>query len=484
MKNVVVYRFITCGTIEEKIYRKQIYKDAISKTATEKSNQHRYFKKDELESLMKLDDPNESETQKHLAAMHSDRKTYTELESHMEKLKSFGIYGTSDHDLLFNDEIPMETFDHIDTSTSNNPFPLGYQSIEKKIEPPQNYSFPKKVVEKKPAPTPVGLTGMEFKFLVMGVRLFGDQSWRRVLDSFPFVSKNVTFLKASWEMIKKNVNSPNQLEELLRTYDKELFPNGNVLPMPKLQREVICIDAVENPKQPVMRKSPTVVAPIQPLVVNKTKVVSPVENKKLNQIVSPVINTSIDISPIVSIKSQSPFSLVDISFDKKTPQNKNNSIEVSPISHKSESPLEKPLFTETRGNQDEYDSGTDISDLDEEVDYDPSMSAETVLEKLPKLNIKETSDHVAKRLSVCLGISTPKKKISRRKIILSDEEDEEDSSENIEYEKLLRLAKIEEEKGNEIAELNHLIEAFSISSHDKDVEIKICKLGEKYNMFE
>jgi hypothetical protein len=501
MKNVIVYRFITCGTIEEKIYRKQIYKDTISKTATEKSNQHRYFKKDELESLMKLDDPNESETQKHLASMHSERKTYSELESHMEKLKSFGIYGISDHDLLFNDDIPMETFDHIDTSTPKemkvNPSIKGVISAAREQLPVTNpyISFPqKKLPEKKPTPS-VGLNGMEFKFLVMGVRLFGDQSWKKVLDSFPFVSKDIPFLKSSWELIKKNVNSPIKLEELLRTYDKELFPNGNVLPMPKLQREVICLDdevISEKSQQPVVRKSPTSivakVSPSQPtLVVNKTKI-SPVENKKLNQTVSPVINTSIEISPIVGMNStQSPFSMVDISFGK-TPQNKNVSVDISPISNKSESPmnsLEKPLFGELRGNQDQDDSGTDISDLDEEVDYDPSMSAETVLEKLPKLNTKETSDHVAKRLSVCLGISTPKKKISRRRVILSDDEDEEEEfSQNSEYEKLLRMAKIEEENGNEIAELNHLIEAFSISSHDKDLEIKICKLGEKYNMFE
>lgn len=42
-KNVIVYRFITCGTIEEKIYRKQVFKGALSKTALEKENQYRYL---------------------------------------------------------------------------------------------------------------------------------------------------------------------------------------------------------------------------------------------------------------------------------------------------------------------------------------------------------------------------------------------------------------------------------------------------------
>lgn len=31
-KNVIIYRFITCGTIEEKIYRKQVHKRSLTKT--------------------------------------------------------------------------------------------------------------------------------------------------------------------------------------------------------------------------------------------------------------------------------------------------------------------------------------------------------------------------------------------------------------------------------------------------------------------
>ncbi len=30
-KNVVVYRLITCGSIEEKIYRRQVFKDSINR---------------------------------------------------------------------------------------------------------------------------------------------------------------------------------------------------------------------------------------------------------------------------------------------------------------------------------------------------------------------------------------------------------------------------------------------------------------------
>lgn len=44
-KNVVIYRLITCGTVEEKIYRRQIFKDSITRQTTGNStNPYRYYK--------------------------------------------------------------------------------------------------------------------------------------------------------------------------------------------------------------------------------------------------------------------------------------------------------------------------------------------------------------------------------------------------------------------------------------------------------
>ncbi len=40
-KNVVVYRLITCGTVEEKIYRRQVFKGGLSRTGTEQGIQFR-----------------------------------------------------------------------------------------------------------------------------------------------------------------------------------------------------------------------------------------------------------------------------------------------------------------------------------------------------------------------------------------------------------------------------------------------------------
>ena len=42
-KDVVVYRLITCGTVEEKIYRKQVFKGGLSRSGTEEGVQFRYF---------------------------------------------------------------------------------------------------------------------------------------------------------------------------------------------------------------------------------------------------------------------------------------------------------------------------------------------------------------------------------------------------------------------------------------------------------
>jgi SNF2 family DNA or RNA helicase len=40
-RDVVVYRLITCGTVEEKIYRRQVFKGGLSKTGTVEGIQFR-----------------------------------------------------------------------------------------------------------------------------------------------------------------------------------------------------------------------------------------------------------------------------------------------------------------------------------------------------------------------------------------------------------------------------------------------------------
>ncbi|XP_052074016.1 DNA excision repair protein ERCC-6-like [Mytilus californianus] len=102
-KNVVIYRLITCGTVEEKIYRRQIFKDSITRQTTGNStNPYRYFTKQELKELFELNNSRVSSTQQQLEEMHSGfRKTDQSLDAHIAYLYSLDIFGISDHDLMF-----------------------------------------------------------------------------------------------------------------------------------------------------------------------------------------------------------------------------------------------------------------------------------------------------------------------------------------------------------------------------------------------
>jgi hypothetical protein len=76
-RDVVIYHFITCGTIEEKIYRKQIFKGALARQTTDKKgSQFRYFTHNELRDLFKLDNAGlRSTTQMQLADIQRNNAT-------------------------------------------------------------------------------------------------------------------------------------------------------------------------------------------------------------------------------------------------------------------------------------------------------------------------------------------------------------------------------------------------------------------------
>jgi len=103
VKNVVTYRLITSNTIEEKIYRKQVYKGSLMKNIFESSDFHRYFSSQELSELFTYQDSPTCTTLNMLNEKHQ-RKTYPELTQHTQFLQSIGIIGISDHDLLYSDD--------------------------------------------------------------------------------------------------------------------------------------------------------------------------------------------------------------------------------------------------------------------------------------------------------------------------------------------------------------------------------------------
>lgn len=90
-RNVVVYRLISCGTIEEVIYRKQVYKGVIANTATQSKPQHRYFNSAELREVFSIPDNSMSHTARQLTALHPIKVTYASLDEEMKFVNTLGI---------------------------------------------------------------------------------------------------------------------------------------------------------------------------------------------------------------------------------------------------------------------------------------------------------------------------------------------------------------------------------------------------------
>ncbi|CAO2623468.1 DNA excision repair protein ERCC-6-like [Lemmus lemmus] len=109
-ENVVVYRLITCGTVEEKIYRRQIFKDSLIRQSTgDKKNPFRYFSKQELRELFTVEDLQNSATQLQLQSLHAaQRRSDEKLDEHIAYLHSLNIAGISDHDLMFTHELSVK----------------------------------------------------------------------------------------------------------------------------------------------------------------------------------------------------------------------------------------------------------------------------------------------------------------------------------------------------------------------------------------
>ncbi|KAM7338902.1 hypothetical protein ACRRTK_002386 [Alexandromys fortis] len=109
-ENVVVYRLITCGTVEEKIYRRQIFKDSLIRQSTgDKKNPFRYFSKQELRELFTVGDLQNSATQRQLQSLHAaQRRSDEKLDEHIAYLHSLNIAGISDHDLMFTHELSVK----------------------------------------------------------------------------------------------------------------------------------------------------------------------------------------------------------------------------------------------------------------------------------------------------------------------------------------------------------------------------------------
>eukprot|EP01084_Bolivina_argentea_P142532 250389_1 len=147
LKDVMVYRFVTCGTIEEKIYRRQISKVGLLKSVTGRTNQHRYFSKAELKEVFKLENPQESQTQIQFKDLHAHRigtnAAFDTESNYVEQIRH--VYGISHHDLLFrtcppeeleeNPELAKQMADYQKKLTLQTPKP---RTTRKKKKPQTN----------------------------------------------------------------------------------------------------------------------------------------------------------------------------------------------------------------------------------------------------------------------------------------------------------------------------------------------------------
>lgn len=114
-RDVVVYRLVTCGTIEEKVYQRQVFKMGLSKTASQrsgaeetKSHVFKYFSHQELSSLFKATRKGflESATAQELRRLHAGETevlgTSGALVSNLSFVREHAAVGdVSHHDVLF-----------------------------------------------------------------------------------------------------------------------------------------------------------------------------------------------------------------------------------------------------------------------------------------------------------------------------------------------------------------------------------------------
>ncbi|KAG6717084.1 hypothetical protein I3842_04G080000 [Carya illinoinensis] len=174
MKDVIVYRLMTCGTVEEKIYRKQIFKGGLFKTATEHKEQIRYFSQQDLRELFSIPAQgfDVSVTQQQLHEEHDCQHIMDAyLKAHIGFLETQGIAGVSHHSLLYSKTAPVQVIQEDEEVIRKGPTFVGSSrsssSHEHIVDGAAEYAFNPKDVnlnKKSSSPNSVGEpTGLQIK---------------------------------------------------------------------------------------------------------------------------------------------------------------------------------------------------------------------------------------------------------------------------------------------------------------------------------
>ncbi|XP_051901918.1 DNA excision repair protein ERCC-6-like isoform X4 [Pristis pectinata] len=127
--NVVIYRLVTCGSVEEKIYRRQIFKDSlIRQSVGERKNPFRYFSRQELRELFVLEDTRYSSTQRQLQTVHaSQREMDAELGQHIAFLHGLPMFGVTHHNLVHSQDVAPDEENRVSD-------PASQQYIQERVQ--------------------------------------------------------------------------------------------------------------------------------------------------------------------------------------------------------------------------------------------------------------------------------------------------------------------------------------------------------------
>jgi len=143
-KNVIIYRLVSCGTIEEKVYAKQIFKkglencingtDSVDGVNGAKGNAKKYCSTSMLSELLGAPKNYDiSDTQIKLEKQHTgQRRDYTGLKQYVTKVTNIStVFGISDHNLLYNED-NNSSVDTVEKPSIESLYPMFTATKQKK----------------------------------------------------------------------------------------------------------------------------------------------------------------------------------------------------------------------------------------------------------------------------------------------------------------------------------------------------------------
>ncbi|KAH6824584.1 chromatin remodeling 24 [Perilla frutescens var. hirtella] len=226
-KNVIVYRLMTCGTVEEKIYRKQVFKGGLFRSATEHKEQIRYFSQRDLRDLFSLPEKgfDISDTQQQLLKEHDQEYTMEEsLRAHVEFLETLNIAGVSQHSLLFSKAAPAQEVEILEepgrlkgTTYMGNPSSTR-SSLEQNVNGAQYAFNPKdaKKVQKNSSPDVREPTEAEIKERISRLsQIFTNTvAVSRLPDNGAKIHKQIAALKVQLDQVRMTKGNKENIIEL------------------------------------------------------------------------------------------------------------------------------------------------------------------------------------------------------------------------------------------------------------------------------